>query len=386
MIAYNNLWLNNNLAVNELDAALAANLITKNEFEASVPLYSVKFYSPHLFVRMGLFILTTVVVIFSLGLFSLLFLSALNQDGAGTLFIFFGLICYALLEWLVASRHHYQSGVDDALLWLCATFIVTGVNVNGDIIAIKNVVLIFSLSAWFTVRFTDRLMLIVASIAMFAFVFFLQNKMGTYTRAFIPFSLMLTAVLLYFIFRALGSFQKLYLYRKCCTVGIITCLLCFYIAGNYFVVREVSNSLYNVQLKAEESIPFAWFIWMVTVITPLLYIMWGILKKDIIFIRTGLILVAATVFTIRYYYQNSPIEMIMIIGGVLLIAVAYLLTLLLKFNRAGFTAQPLISRYNDGIENIESIIIAETMSSTAGEDSGSFEGGDFGGGGASEDY
>ena len=78
--------------------------------------------------------------------------------------------------------------------------------------------------------------------------------------------------------------------------------------------------------------------------------------------------------------------MIMIIGGVLLIAVAYLLTLLLKFNRAGFTAQPLISRYNDGIENIESIIIAETMSSTAGEDSGSFEGGDFGGGGASGDY
>ena len=99
MIAYNNLCLNNNLAVSELEAALAANLITKNEFEASVPLYSVKFYSPHLFVRMGLFILTTVVVIFSLGLFSLLFLSALNQDGAGTLFIFFGLICYALLEW-----------------------------------------------------------------------------------------------------------------------------------------------------------------------------------------------------------------------------------------------------------------------------------------------
>ena len=88
MIAYNNLWLNNNLAVSEFEAALAANLITKAEFEVSIQLYNVKFYSPHLFVRMGLFMLTTVVVIFSLGLFSLLFLSALNQDGAGILFIF----------------------------------------------------------------------------------------------------------------------------------------------------------------------------------------------------------------------------------------------------------------------------------------------------------
>jgi len=275
MIAYNNLWLNNNLAVSELEAALAANLITKNEFEASVPLYSVKFYSPHLFVRMGLFILTTVVVIFSLGLFSLLFLSAIDQHGVGILLIFFGLICYSLLEWFVASRHHYQSGVDDALLWISAAFIITGINVAGDIGTTNNAVLVFMLATWFTIRFADRMMLIVAIVALLAVVFFMLNKMGATAKVITPFVLMFTAVLLYFIFRTLCSFQKLHFYCKCCIIGTITSLFCFYITGNYFVVREASNSLFNVQLKAEESIPFSWFFWMITIITPLLYIMWG---------------------------------------------------------------------------------------------------------------
>jgi hypothetical protein len=386
MIAYNNLWLNNSIALSSIENAFTVNLITKYEYEATTPLYKVEFYSPNLFVRIGLFILTTIVLVFSLGLFSLLFLSAIDQHAVGILLIFFGLVCYASLEWFVASRQHYKSGVDDALLWISAAFIVAGINVSGDIGAINNAVLIFLLAAWFTLRFADWLMTIVAIIALLAFIFFLLNKMGNNTKAITPFALMFTAAFLFFICRKLYNLQLSKFYGQCLTMGIVTCLLCFYIAGNYFVVREMSNNLFNLQLQAGETIPFAWLFWILTVLIPLLYILWGILKKDIILIRTGLVLIAAIVFTIRYYHQVWPIEIVMIIGGVFLIAIAYLLTLILKLPKAGFTSQPLVSKYNDGLQNIESVIIAETMASSSEQVAGNFGGGSLGGGGASGEY
>jgi hypothetical protein len=387
MIAYNKFWLTNNIVLSELDTALAANLTTANEQAAAKPMYKSGFYTPNLFVRIGLFILTAVVIIFSFGLFSLMILSAIGEKNIGELLLFFGLVCYASLEWFVASRHHYQSGVDDALIWISVVFIIAGINIAADIAPINNAVLVFILAAWFTLRFIDRLLLIFATIALLAVVFFMLQKMGATAKAVTPFVLMFTAALLYFLFKKIGSKQQLYLYRQCFTMGTITSLLCFYIAGNYFVVREVSNLLFNLELQPGESIPFAWLFWFFTVLIPLLYILWGILKKDIILLRTGLLLVTAIVFTIRYYHHLWSLELVMITGGVFFIVVAYALTSLLKIPKAGFTAQPLQRRSEAGIQQIESIIIAETMTVSAADNGAdNFGGGSFGGGGASEDF
>ena len=119
MIAYNNEWLNNLQVRNEADKANEDNCISKEEKEKIDAAYPAGFYTPNPFVRIGLFILTCVIAIFSLGLVSLMFLSSGSEKTIGGLFLFFGVVIYVALEVMV-SKNHYRSGVDDALLWMAA--------------------------------------------------------------------------------------------------------------------------------------------------------------------------------------------------------------------------------------------------------------------------
>jgi O-antigen/teichoic acid export membrane protein len=130
----------------------------------------------------------------------------------------------------------------------------------------------------------------------------------------------------------------------------------------------------------------AWLFWILTVATPLFYIYRGVRKKDHLFIWTGLGLVAAAIFTIRYYYHLIPVEWALISGGIVMIAIAYGLIRYLKTPRHGFTSQEASSK--NLLENLhlESLVIAETFGgpSTVKAPSNDFQfgGGSGGGGGA----
>src|SRR5262249_24927382 len=162
----------------------------------------------------------------------------------------------------------------------------------------------------------------LAFIAFLSIVFNSAVKLGAIAKTAMPFLLMVISITVYWLIRKYKNENRLRYYKACCTFVEILALLTLYIAGNYFAVREVSNIMFELNLKEGESIPAGWFFWIWTALLPIVYIFRGIQKKDVILLRTGLILVAAIVFTVRYYHHIAPIEIAMSIGGLIMILVA----------------------------------------------------------------
>ncbi|MBA2563191.1 MAG: hypothetical protein H0V14_09830 [Chitinophagaceae bacterium] len=387
MIAYNKIWLDNLYIRAEAGKAINANYITPQENEAVRKIYPVGFYSPNIFIRIGLFLLTAVIVSCSAGLFSLVFLSDASTKGYGMLFIFFGVMAYALAELVVKYKHHLNSGVDNALIWMSGGFIVGGLNFIFNLSPTGNSVFIFFIASYFSLRFTDVVMSAIAFLAFLYVIFLNYIKLGNVAKAAIPFLLMAMAAVTYVFAKRLYQQKKYRHYKNCLTIIEIIALLCFYFAGNYFVVRETSNVMFNMNLKEVESIPFGWLFWFFSIVIPGFYIFLGIKKKDAVLIRVGLLVVVAMVFTIRYYHTIMPLEIMMTACGIIIIVCAYALIRYLKQPKKGFTyAEVADKSFRDKI-NLEAIAIAETFTQPQHSATDNlFGGGSGGGGGATGKY
>ncbi len=385
MIAYNKIWLDNLAARDEVEDAFYVNAISKEETQQAESVFTVGFYSPNYFIRAGLFILAIIIGCFSLGLLSLLFLSAIEQSFGGLL-VFFGLVSYAALEFFVQTKHHYRSGVDDALLLITGISIFSGINLMADISTATNALIIFILATYFFLRFADMLMSAVAGVALLAVFFLNYIPLGSIAETTAPFLLMLVTVIIYFLIKRIRQRATVRHYWQCCSILEIVMLICLYAVSNYYVVRETANSMFGAALNNAGNIPFGWLFWIFTICTPLIYIIWGIQKKDSILIRVGLLLIAAIVFTIRYYYTVMPVELVMLLGGIILIVISYALTKYLAQPKNGFTSAEVNNGRLKDKMNIEGLIIAESFGGGEAAGNPKFGGGSFGGGGASGDF
>ena len=122
---------------------------------------------------------------------------------------------------------------------------------------------------------------------------------------------------------------------------------------------------------------------------PFVYLGFGTRKKDVILLRTGLLLIAASVITLRTYYHVLPLDAALTIGGALTLGIAYALVKYLKTPRHGFTYdEPDDTHFMDHLK-VEALIVAETFAkapAAPAEDHIRFGGGDSGGGGSSGSF
>ena len=387
MIAYNHEWLNNLLVREQADQAHETNCISKEEKERVYMTYPSGFYTPNIFVRIGLFILTTVIVIFTIGLCSLLFLSSGNEKIFGGLFIFFGFLIYGGLE-LMVKNNHYKSGVDDALMWMAAGCMIGGLNAVANISSQSNAIIIFIIAGWLFLRFANAVMAAIASLALLAIIFFSVIKLGAVAKAVTPFVVMVASAFIYFFVQQQLPTKRNKQYANGLLLISITALVCLYAAGNYYVVREASIAMFNLKLNEGESIPLGWLFWVFTITIPIIYMIRGVQKKDAVLLRVGLILVAAVVFTVRYYYHFIPAETAMVTGGIVLIVIAYALIKYLQEPKYGFTYKEQDEPFFMDKLQVESLLIAQTFSApNLPADTGTqFGGGTGEGGGASGEF
>lgn len=388
MIAYNTQWLDNVVIQRELLDACNENFISKEEKETAGKLYADGFYKPNIFIRIGLFILTVVIVSFSTGLVSLVLLSsAKNETVFALLLILSGSIAYSALELMVQHKHHYKSGVDDALLWMSGICIVSGLNVAVTISITANSIIIFVIALYFLLRFANALMGVLVTLSLLAITFLSYSKWGAIAKATTPFLLMLLAASIYFFANNLSRKISLRHYKNGLILIQIVSLIAAYTVVNYFVVRNGIIAMFNLDLKDGEGIPLGGLFWFFTFFIPFVYIFRGIQKKEVVLLRVGLLLVAAIVFTVRYYHTVLPLEIAMTVGGLILIAVAYALIQFLKQPQYGFTYEVLDGKHLPDKINIEALIIAETFVPPQPADNiNGFGGGSFGGGGARGDF
>ncbi len=201
MIAYNRQYLDNREVQEQAAEALAKNVITAGEQARIREAYPYTFYTPNIYVRIGLFLLTVLVSACGLGLYMLMF--GMGANSVGVPIAFFGLISYGVLELFIHNRGTYRSGVDDALLWVGGGLVLCGINFAVDHISPAAQSLIICLLALGGVlRYADRLMALVAYGALLSMIIHLVAGMGDVARGLLPFLLMAVSV---------GSLPGLYL-------------------------------------------------------------------------------------------------------------------------------------------------------------------------------
>jgi uncharacterized membrane protein YgcG len=385
MIAYNAQWMSNLAVVNVSREAFDAGLLGKEEMSAVETHYSIGFYTPHFVIRIGLFLLCLVILLFSFGLFALLFMSNIEHAYTGLL-LAFSILCFIALEIMINRKKHFCSGVDDALLYVGYILFLVSIFllIQPSEMVLSGLAFMISLAA--VIRYADRLMVLLAFLSLGGFLFYGAIEFGSLMKFIIPFLLMVYSALCYFFsqrFKSPDHNNTLNIYTNCLQFLKIVSLLGIYISVNYWVVRELSNIMFNLQLQTGQSIPFGWFFWITTLLIPTWYILYGIKKKDRIFLRIGMCLVAAMIITIRYYYPLFGIEWWMSAAGLGMISASWLLIRYLQIPRNGFTDRQEPGKYQADASQSESLVQAETFSSTNNPvDGTSFGGGSFGGGGS----
>jgi hypothetical protein len=385
MIAYNKTWLANLRLQKQLETDFENGSISHDEFKAIKEKYPVGFYTPGILARVGLFILTCIVMIFAGGILALMAGNAISNAGFP---IFLGILSYAGLEFMVNANNHYRSGVDDALLFIswCCIFLGLGMllyNQPNHIILSGSM---FLLSLFFAIRFADMLMSAVSGAFFIAFIFFSWDQLpvGLLTT---PLVIIPVAVAMYWLCRTSISKIQLINYENCLLVLQIVSLVVLYAAGNYHVVRSIYEEFAGA--SASVNLPGGPAFWAWTMLVPFVYVGFGLKKKDAVLLRVGLILIAAAVITFKTYYHILPVDITLTIAGAMILAIAYGVMQYLKTPKHGFTyAEPDKKHAMDHLK-VESLIIAETFATAPAppaNDGVKFGGGDFGGGGSSDTF
>jgi len=326
----------------------------------------------------------------SFGLLVLVAADALDSNnGFFVICLIFAFFIYVALEWIIQSKRHYRSGVDDALLWLTLGFIISAVNLFTGITPLQQSLLIFILSLAATIRFANSVMSSVMFFSFIAIIFYSITPYGNIGKHILPFVLMSISVIIYFIVQIYKNKNAIRHYRYCLKMLEFLSLITTYTVVNYFAVRELSNLLFDLYLPVGASIPGGWFFWLTTVLIPPLYIFGALKTKDSLMLRTGLFLLATTIFTIRYYYSVAPVEVVMTAGGLILIVATYFVIKYLRTPKYGITdKEPEDEDMQDSLQ-LESIVITETFQKIPVPGAGegvNFGGGSSGGGGASGEY
>ena len=386
MQAYNNTGLYNKYVHEQASEAFHNKGIPAETYDKIAAAHPVNLYTPNYFIRIALGVLSIVAVLFSM-LLVWLITGASGEGGIIALFVISALLCYTALELFVRSKQYYNAGIDNILMLSVITCMLSAFLINdftNSYIITSGFMMLLCL--WLCIRFTDAFMAVLSYCSLLMLLFFICMKMGDLGRAVIPFILMITSAGVYFIMKKLLNKQRLLFYSFCLRSVLFFSLLTFYAAGNYLIIIELSKQLFKSS-AAGNAIPLNWLFWIFTIVIPPLYVIWGILKKDLLFIRTGLGLLATTIFTLRYYgYPSWPGEIEMLVIGMVLITKCYVLIKYLHTPKLGFSFEK--DAYNDNhLRNVEALIIAQTFGKKAVESKGfEFGGGSSGGGGATGDY
>ena len=380
MIAYSRQSLDKLDIRQQAAKTLAKGAITPEEDQRIREAYPVTLYSPNVFIRIGLFLLTVLVVACGVGL------SELITSGNSGLLILWGVISYCGLELFIRRKQAYRSGVDDALLWMATFLVIYGIiwlvpwipdNLSNGLTLL--------LATWGMLRYADRVMALMAYEALMSLIFHFLIVHSLLGSAVIPFVFMTLSTTAYLLFTRFSARESLRHYRPGLTLLRAAALLSFYLSVNYYVVQHLDPSI------REKSAPvtLGWLWWTLTGVVPVGYIAWGIRRKDAILLWMGLPLVAATVFTVRYYYHVMPAELAMILAGTILLTAAYVLIRYLRIPRNGFTSAAADEPHPLQNLPVESLVLVETFKGVPSQpidQPGHFGGGSGGGAGAGGTY
>nr|WP_294779458.1 hypothetical protein [uncultured Flavobacterium sp.] len=359
MIVYDRKKLNNEVLVDEANTLFNGGFISKEQkkfIEKELPVLK---NQNNILVRIGFFLLGTLLYSSICGMISLVGLNSEHFYLKICSYIF-AAVGFAGAEFL--GKQDYRShGLDDAFI-LGALFCL-GIGVAVTTEGYETVIAVFvAVGALFMfLRYLHLLSMLVFCLAVTIFLFFQMFEFGDIGKAILPFTAMIFAGVSYFITKKIiQKLTKSYYYNGLLLANSF-CLILFYFSCNYLVVRELSAELLGTEVKPGTDIPFAFFFYAFTFIVPVVYLVQALRTKDKIMLWISFLSIAFSIYTIRFYYSVLPVEVALTIGGVVLFVITYFSIKKLKEKESGLTFKPDRINHSDSLLNAEALVVASTF-------------------------
>jgi hypothetical protein len=382
--AYNPDGLNNLRIVKEAKQWMVSGLISKEQYKTIAEQFPSQVYHPNFMIRILLMVATFVVLGAITGLLILMFIKA--EDMLSFLSLIYGIFSLFVLDQIfIAAKKHYKSGITEAILYHSVLFIMLGFVQFFNESPAPYAVILTCLLAFTAFRYLD-LISTIGSLCSFAWlVFYWLSQAGGAMQQVIPIVFIILFTPLYFGFKRLKKRPVYEPWQNCLIVAEAVCLLFIYAAGNYFVVRELSIEMMNLDLQEGQDIPLAFIFYVLTVMIPVLYLYFGLKNKDLVLLRVSLAVLAFSVFTFKYYFSLGHHEITLTVSGIILLAIAVSLLRWLKVPQFGYTRENILNE-KWANSNAQAFIISQTLGATKAPEMHQFGGGDAGGGGAESKF
>ncbi len=381
--AYNTEWIENLHNQSVIKNWHFKKYISESQFNLAKAEFSIGFKHSNIFVTIGLFIFTNIIMFSAGGLVSLFLMEILkSRFGVSVLLIIYAIILYIILHNLIEKNKFYRSGVDNALIYAIVSLVF------GSLFPIFDwnlpvwffcIVLIFILSIAL-IKYADYLITVCLYGTWIVFWFNILSKIEV-GKLLLPFVIMAISAISYFAIKYWRKIEKTNYYKDPMAILEILSLATFYLGGNYFIVREGNAELNHLSQSIQ--IVFAPLFYFFTIGIPLCYTFWALKKHDRKMLIVGLLAIAFSIFTYKNYFSIMPIEWALTLGGLALIIGAILAIRYFKETKLRLTYQP---DSENKFQNMETLVVNQIIPTATEPEGTKFGGGDFGGAGAGGEY
>jgi hypothetical protein len=388
MIAYNKTVLDNTLLVDEASTLKNSGFIDPIQYKTIIDQLPTLKRHKNILIRLAFFLLGSFLYSSICGMLSFFLANSDNFNYEILLFVY-SIIGFVGMEFF-AREKYYGFGLDDAFLLgaQMTLFVAIGISTNENYLAVFIAMAIISIISY--LRYVHLSSALLACIGVTGSLAYLMFEFGTIGKSILPFVMMVFSAMSYFLSKKGIENLKLPYYVKGIELANSFSLILFYLSGNYMVVRELSIILLEKDIPATQEIPFAIFFYAFTIIIPIFYLVYSLIKKDKPMLWIGFLAIVFSIFTIRYYHHILPVEVALTLGGLLLFAFTYFSIKKIKTNETGITFLPDRFSNSNSQLNLEIIIVASQFGLKPEikpeESPMDFGGGGFSGGGSGEEF
>lgn len=395
MIVYNKTLLDNVYLEEQANQLKRSGFISSEQYKKiSSQLVRLKSQN-NIFIRLLFYILGCMLYASICGFISLL-LFATNGNEYVYFVYFFALIGFGSKELLSHGMNFFGYGIDDAFILGGIGTLLTAIGLSFEQNYQTNyqlIIIILAIASSISyLRYLNLSLALLACIGIAGSVAYLTFEYLIIGKSILPFEMMLLSASGYFFsHKKLQNLTLPYYYNGLkLTKGF--CLIVFYLAGNYYVVREL-----NAALSAEyypdgvsPEIPFAILFWILTFTIPVVYIILSLKNKDRMMLWIGFIACCFSFFSFRIYHHILPPEVALTFGGLIVFGFAYFAIKKTKYNETGITFK--VDRFTNpnAFANLQVLVTASQFGLkpevTVEESPMEFGGGGFSGGGSSGEF
>lgn len=387
MIASNSDKIQNHFLIEEVEKLVVMEIVSKEQ------LSQIKINNPdtktnsNILIRIGFFLLGNFLISSIFGVFSLIFAIIDSQTAYGFLSLFAAVACVFVSE-LIYRKNYFAFGFDDSIILsisLCATI---GIGLlSENILAILFFFVL--ITSFCSARYVHVPSTFFALLGLVGLIGYSIIKEEIIPSEYLPILMFLTAILLYFFQNQISKNSSNFIYKNVFLTIKIFSLILAYASLNYFVVRELSEILLGFHIDRNGEIPLSNFFYFATFAIPLFYIFFGLKQKDRLFLWMGFISLALGFPTIRYYYSILPLEIALILGGIILFVIVYFSIRITREKTTGITFNEDKNLNPMAFEVVKNILVnanTHEIITTTQESPMEFGGGGFSGGGSGGDF